>query len=72
MPVQTSAPQSRLRFGVANLVLLGGAVLALTAHHAEAPREAGPRALPGPAFLAALAAMLTIMRGSNRRARKAG
>lgn len=36
------------------------AVLALTAHHAEAPREAGPRALPGPAFLAALAAMLLL------------
>ncbi len=31
MPVQTSAPQSRLQFGVVNLVLLGGAALALTA-----------------------------------------
>ncbi len=31
MPVQTSAPQSRLQFGLANLVLLGGAALSLTA-----------------------------------------
>ncbi len=31
MPVQTSAPQSRLQLGLANLLLLGGAALALTA-----------------------------------------
>ena len=31
MSVQSSGPQSRLQFGTANLVLLGGAVLALVA-----------------------------------------
>ena len=31
MTVQTSGPQSRLRFGTLNLALLGGAALALAA-----------------------------------------